>query len=367
MEWTAEAAIAELLRIAKREDTSPNEGEHKYGDVKFADEKNKKYPIDTAEHVKAALSYWGNPANRAKYSAADQKTIGERIHAAAKRLGIGTEEKKQAPAFPTWFRAFHPENVTDVTDRPGVVGSVRGIALVYGVLDMHRTVFERGSLAKTMERVRAGKVKLYWDHGDAAKHGAYDTDLHIGIVRAIRDVQLPDGRWAAEMEADLFDTPMGREKHHYLKTVRAAGGETGLSIGMMEPPRAVPMTWPDDNKPAWRITEFGLREISVTGENSVPGTTVLEVRQQTEETPPDGPALLEQLLATLPEETVRSILAAHHAADERDTAPHGAVDHADAAKGGQIATMAERLAAVRQSFAHEAYSHGSPAEGAGRR
>lgn len=365
MPWTAEAAIAELLRIAQREDTSPKEGEHKYGsDAHFADPVNEKYPLDTAEHVKAALSYWGNPENRAKYSAADQKTIGERIHAAAKRLGIG-QEQKQAPAFPTWFRAFHPENVTDVTDRPGVVGSVRGIALVYGVLDMHRTVFERGSLAKTMERVRAGKVKLYWDHGDAAKHGAYDTDLHIGIVRAIRDVQLPDGRWAAEMEADLFDTPMGREKHHYLKTVRAAGGETGLSIGMMEPPRAVPMTWPDDNKPAWRITEFGLREISVTGENSVPGTTVLEVRQQTEETPPDGPALLEQLLATLPEETVRSILAAHQVADERDTAPHGAVDHAS--EGTRQATPEERAAAFRATVACEVSTHGSPAQGAGGR
>jgi phage I-like protein len=76
--------------IAKRKDTSPEEGKSKYGDVKYADEKNKKYPLDTEKHVRAALSYWGMPKNRAKYSSEDQKTIGGKIRAAAKKFGIGT-------------------------------------------------------------------------------------------------------------------------------------------------------------------------------------------------------------------------------------------------------------------------------------
>ncbi len=74
--------------IEKRAGVNPKEGEKKYGEVNYADEKNKKYPIDTEEHVRAALSYWGMPKNREKYSAEDQKTIGGKIHAAAKRLGI---------------------------------------------------------------------------------------------------------------------------------------------------------------------------------------------------------------------------------------------------------------------------------------
>jgi phage I-like protein len=81
-----------VMAIEKREDTSPGEGKGKYGDVKFADEKNKKYPIDTEAHVRAALSYWGQAKNRDKYSAEDQKTIGGRIRAAAKKLGIGTSD-----------------------------------------------------------------------------------------------------------------------------------------------------------------------------------------------------------------------------------------------------------------------------------
>ncbi len=44
-------------KIDRRDDVSPSEGEHKYGDVngstiRFADPTNKKYPIDTPEHVK---------------------------------------------------------------------------------------------------------------------------------------------------------------------------------------------------------------------------------------------------------------------------------------------------------------------------
>ena len=75
--------------IAKRKGVSPKSGAKKYGEVKFADPKNKKYPLDTPKHVKAALSYWGMPKNRSKYSKSDQSVIGGRIKAAAKRLGIG--------------------------------------------------------------------------------------------------------------------------------------------------------------------------------------------------------------------------------------------------------------------------------------
>ena len=76
-------------KVAARSDTTPKEGETKYGAVEFADTTNKKYPLDTAAHVRAAASYWGMPKNRAKYSSADQITISSRIAAAEKRLGIG--------------------------------------------------------------------------------------------------------------------------------------------------------------------------------------------------------------------------------------------------------------------------------------
>lgn len=87
--------------IAKREGVNPKEGVAKYGAVTFADPKNKKYPIDTPEHVRAALSYWGQAKNRAKYSPEGQEAIESKIRAAAKKFGIGAAAKdflpKEAP------------------------------------------------------------------------------------------------------------------------------------------------------------------------------------------------------------------------------------------------------------------------------
>ena len=91
-------AEKELKKVAERKDANPDEGKKKYGAVKFADEKNKKYPLDTKEHVKAALSYFGMPKNRAKYSAEDQKAIDAKIKAAAKEMGIDEESKKALTA-----------------------------------------------------------------------------------------------------------------------------------------------------------------------------------------------------------------------------------------------------------------------------
>ena len=72
----------------RRKDVSPKEGEHKYGNVEYADTTNKKYPIDSAEHVRAAWSYINHKDNAAKYSPAEVKQIKERINRAAKKHGI---------------------------------------------------------------------------------------------------------------------------------------------------------------------------------------------------------------------------------------------------------------------------------------
>ena len=75
-------------KIEKRDDVSPERGEHEYGDVEFADTTNKKYPIDTAEHVRAAWSYIHHKDNAGKYSKEDAEKIRERIEQAAKKQGV---------------------------------------------------------------------------------------------------------------------------------------------------------------------------------------------------------------------------------------------------------------------------------------
>lgn len=75
-------------KIEKRDDVNSKEGLREYGDVQFADPVNHKYPIDTAEHVRAAWSYINHKDNAAKYDAADLTTIKERIRKAAEKHGV---------------------------------------------------------------------------------------------------------------------------------------------------------------------------------------------------------------------------------------------------------------------------------------
>lgn len=79
-------------KIDKRDDVSPTEGEHKYGDVTFADPTNKKYPIDTPEHVRAAWNYINHKDNAAKYDADEVKVIKDRIRKAAAQHGVEINE-----------------------------------------------------------------------------------------------------------------------------------------------------------------------------------------------------------------------------------------------------------------------------------
>jgi phage head maturation protease len=160
----------------------------------------------------------------------------------------------------------------------GVIGQVEGIALVYDVIDTYGTTFAKGCLDRTVrERVKAGKVRLFLDHGDMPVNGGmYDTHLHIGVVRAVRDKQFDGGSVGAVFQADIFDTEAGRAAHEYLRAIAATGSETGVSIGMMfmpETTRAV-----IDGQDCKRIREVPLGEISITSMSSVPGTRVTAVR-----------------------------------------------------------------------------------------
>lgn len=62
---------------------------------KYADPTNFKYPIDTEEHVRAALSYIGQARNRKKYDEKELAYIEARIHAAAKKFKIEHEHKNK--------------------------------------------------------------------------------------------------------------------------------------------------------------------------------------------------------------------------------------------------------------------------------
>ena len=78
-------------KIERRDDVNPERGEREYGDVDFADPVNKKYPIDTPKHIRAAWSYINHEDNAAKYDKDEVETIKDRIRKAAKRHDIEIE------------------------------------------------------------------------------------------------------------------------------------------------------------------------------------------------------------------------------------------------------------------------------------
>lgn len=185
----------------------------------------------------------------------------------------------------------------------GVVGRLEGIACVYGVLDDYNTMFLRGCFERTMrERVAAGKVRLFMDHGEAPVTGMYSSRLHVGTVRELYDREV-NGQHVAWMVADLFDTEPGREAHAYIKAVQATDGETGLSVGMIGK-ACKTETRMINGMPVECFTEVPLREISITAVPAVPGTAVTAVRAHVDYTP-----FLRGIHAALGGHAVRAILA----------------------------------------------------------
>lgn len=254
----------------------------------------------------------------------------------------------------------------------GVCGRLTGVALVYNQPDDYGTIFVPGCLSKTRaERVNAGKVKLFADHGPF-------THTHVGVVRSMEDVG--DG---VVMTADLFDTEAGRAMKEYLEAVLASGGDTGLSIGFR--PHAKEWRELDDAmaakaglSPADRrdlfcfFKEIELREVSVTPVPAVPGAEVVSVRREPAE---EDEGLIRRHLAhilrSLPERDARAVFdevyASSAASPDTGAAPaqppaetstpdagagaESATDVSESSTGPKLATSDERIAAVRGTYA----------------
>lgn len=64
----------------------------------YADPQNYKYPIDTEQHVRAAVSYFSKPKNANVYSSSEQRSIWRRIVQAAKRYDIQLSPRAGPPS-----------------------------------------------------------------------------------------------------------------------------------------------------------------------------------------------------------------------------------------------------------------------------
>ena len=240
------------------------------------------------------------------------------------------------------LRAVETDNLPD-----GVCGRLVGIGLRYNQPDYYGTMFAPGCLAKTSEKVRAGKVKLYADH-------RYTTDNHAGVVRVIEDVGMD-----VLVKADLFDTARGRQQLEYAKACLAAGGQTGLSIGFYDRDSE----WVDvEGVRVLLFTNVELEEFSMTPANAMEGADLLAARHGGGR---DREGLmrlaLDTLLGSMQESEVRAAVEARfgNASAPTDSAVPAATSTGtrnakgedSQPAGNEPASMSDRLAIVRASYA----------------
>jgi HK97 family phage prohead protease len=221
-------------------------------------------------------------------------------------------------------------------------------------VDTYGTVFARGCAKRTIDtKVKARRVPFLMDH-------EREVDAHVGVVASLTDTG--DG---LVMVADLFDTEAGHAARDYVKAVMAAGAVTGLSIGFV--PKRTEMAVVD-GKTVERFLEIELREVSLTPMPSVPGTDVLGARS--DKSTPDVPEQLRDPVRTdrdllmiaartaldaLSVTDRQAVLDAYASPYLHDVAPGTRTDCCAPptpapAREDAAVTMADRLAAVRQTY-----------------
>lgn len=213
-----------------------------YGDVPYADpgyqkDGKKRYPIDTAAHVKAAWSYINQSDNAAQYTSEQLAAIKGRIKAAAKKFGIEISSDQQNSVTPAYD--FCVRSMPLIEFREAAAEDSRPI------MSGHFAVFNRwteidsawegqfmesiapGAFKKTFANFR-NKMRVLFQHGkdpslgdqllgqiqvlEEDDHGArYEVLLNRGIPELVMD-GLRNGQYGASFR---FRVPDGGDKWNY--------------------------------------------------------------------------------------------------------------------------------------------------------
>jgi phage head maturation protease len=219
--WPAQHAAME--KHAGRADMTDTKAAKPYGDVKYADPKNGKYPIDTEAHCRAAWSYINMPKNAAQYpmNGVTLSEVKDRIKAALKKYGADVSSDSSSASRAELFRSYPLEDAHVVTRAEGD-GSGRLVEAYCAVFgepaeihdhqghyeeDIDRTAFNKR--IADVQRSRAGfsLVKVHYNHG-LTIHGtpAERFSLPVAVPKHI----------SAESRGVLtrsyyMDTPLGNE------------------------------------------------------------------------------------------------------------------------------------------------------------
>ena len=159
----------------------------------FADEVNKKYPIDTTDHVKAAWSYINMAKNAQKYSAEDLAKIKGKITAAAKAKGVEISEKVDESEFEK-----------SITERIAALAAADKVDLTK--VDDAKRAELRARAALEMEKAEEqyhalGKGFPFGEKGEKGK----DDDGDADDAQAAHDAACKRGAKCSTAKADTGD------------------------------------------------------------------------------------------------------------------------------------------------------------------
>ena len=119
-----ETAVEDAVNSIFEKDASKPYGNVTYADPGYQKDKKKRYPIDTAAHVRAAWSYINQGDNASLYTTAQLARIKSRIKSAAKKFGINivSEQEQLANDFQEILEAYASISLVNDYDTINVTG-----------------------------------------------------------------------------------------------------------------------------------------------------------------------------------------------------------------------------------------------------
>jgi len=167
--------------IKQRKDVNPKEGQKKYGDVTFADDRNKKYPIDTEGHIRAAWSYIHMPKNAAEYNAGDVESIKAKIVQAWESVIGGKPELAKADYLPQGFNEAEVEQRMEIYEMYMFTDLLRDIAQL--IANQKKEELSEGESIAIRELLeQAQSFILQASHLDSFENKDNDPNGEVKIV-----------------------------------------------------------------------------------------------------------------------------------------------------------------------------------------
>ena len=195
-----------------------------YGDVKYADPKNGKYPIDTEAHCRAAWAYVNMPKNAAMYpmNGVTLSEVKDRIKAALKKYGADVSSDSSSSASRAELHRSYPLEDYHIVRAGEGDSSGRVVEAYMTVFDepaeirdhqgWYREDIDRSAFNKRiadLERSRNGfaGAKVFYNHGMTIHGTPSDRySMPTAVCEGIRtDTRGPITR------SRYLDTPLGNE------------------------------------------------------------------------------------------------------------------------------------------------------------